>query len=192
MLSVLHTECSRDLCIPMRFTGRVREQLPAKTGHAHYQPCGNFRSKGESVSTQPSRHANYQYVMSSKFPRVLNARASPHTCLIELKKNLSYPQHDLSHVCVSRTAYLTKRPNYVYFISENADGALPTPVCPPPLVTKLLGELPVPKRIHGSFKRVVDRDGLSDQGSMLLFPSDGRPIALGRDGNQEKKMRRGR
>lgn len=34
---------------------------------------------------------------------------------------------------------------------------LPPPGCLP-LVTKLLGELPVPKRIHGSFKRVVDMD----------------------------------
>jgi hypothetical protein len=57
------------------------------------------------------------------------------------------------------------------------------PSTPPgclPLVTKLLGELPVPKRILGSFKRVADID-YQIRGQCFCFPSDGRPIALGRE-----------
>lgn len=61
-----------------------------------------------------------------------------------------------------------------------------TPGCLP-LVTKLLGELPVLKRIHESFKRVVDMD-YQIRGQCSASRQTGGPLRW--DGNQ-KKMRGG-
>lgn len=159
VVSALRRGGSRILSFTMRFRGRVREQSPAKTGHAHYQPCGKFRSRGKAVSTQPpGRDAapcelpvcdEFQVPTCIRCPRIT-------TYLPGRNEKPLISTTMISHVCVSKTAYVIKRPKSCTFLSENADAPFP-PGCLP-LVTKLLGELPVPKRIHGSFKRVVDMD----------------------------------